>query len=163
MNANPIVDLAMRLRARRDLNEAVESSARQPALPPGIDTEERLRVFADGLAGGVKKLNAILGQRNGVTLVRLERPLRVTLRFRNTRVTIKPTSDGQYVRVSGGGWDGEFGFEPSTNALFPKAWFEPSSSASEGEPLTPSSMLRELTRDAMLPPPSPPDLGPLQF
>jgi len=167
MNPNPIVDMAMRLRARKDLDEAVEASTRRPAPQPGVDTEARLRAFADGLAGGIKKLNSILGQRNGVTLVRLERPFRVTLRFREKRVTVKLADDGEHVRVSGAQWEGEYAFEPSTNALFPKAWFEASASVSEpprgqdDEPLTPSSLLRELTRDAMLPPPVPPGLGPL--
>lgn len=165
-NPNPIVDLAMRLRARRDLNQAVEASSQQgPPPPPGVATEERLRSFADGLAGGIKKLNAILGQKNGATLVRLEKPFRIALRFREKRVTIRPAQDGQYVRITGAGWDDEYGFEPSTNALFPRAWFEASSSpsVSQGEALTPSSMLRELTRDAMLPPPAPPEIGPLQL
>jgi len=59
------------------------------------------------LAVGTKRLNAILGARTGVTLVRLENPARLRLRFRDRRIALDLDLPRQLVIVSGAGLDGE--------------------------------------------------------
>src|SRR5260370_24225070 len=73
---NPIVAMAQKIRARRDLGAAIESATGNIAVPRGDDAASRFAALSDVLATGVKRLNSILGSRTGVTIVRLENPPR---------------------------------------------------------------------------------------
>ena len=52
------------------------------------------------LAVGTKRLNAILGARTGVTLVRLENPARLRLRFRDRRIALDLDGDAELVSAA---------------------------------------------------------------
>jgi hypothetical protein len=160
---NPIVAAATKIRARREIERAAEVAATGVARPPE-DAEESLRLFADYLVTGLRRVNAILGERTGVKLIRLERPTRIRLRFREERVALDLNDVAQLVRVRGLGLDGEYQFDPSSAVPALIDISKISSDADYGEPLTASSLLRRIAQDAELPPPahllSP---GPLQF
>jgi hypothetical protein len=97
---NPIVAMATRIRARRDLGAAIDSAtADTPALAVE-DDESRFAALADVLAIGTKRLNSILGK-NGVTFVRLEKPLRLRLRFGPKRISLDLDRERQLVIVAG--------------------------------------------------------------
>lgn len=159
---NPIVALAQRLRARQDIERAIDSAT--PAFEPGAgDARSQLDAFALALAIGAKRLNSILG-RGGVTFVRLEKPLRVRLRFRDKRVSLDLDETRQLVSVAGGGVDGEYQFDPGAD---PPALLNLSQLSTEpgyGVALTPNVLLKKIAEDAELPRPAGLDgLGPLQF
>ena len=160
---NPIVEAATRIRARRDMGALIDAATgeEQPRKPE--DAEESLQLFAQLLANGCKRLNSILGP-NGVKLVRIEKPLRLRLRFQDNRVTIDLEEVQQLVRISGMGLDGEYQFDldSATPALINLSKI--STDEGYGERLTPSSLLKHVAKDAELP--RPPHLqsgGPLQL
>lgn len=160
---NPIVAAAARIRARRELDKAIDTATGDSPARKAEDAEESLRFFADQLAMGCKRLNAILGARNGVKLVRLEKPLRVRLRFRDDRASLELDDVHQLVRVTGIGLDGEYQFDPGTDLPSLVNLSKVSTEAGYGERLTPSSLLKQLASSAELEPPPPDAPGPLRF
>jgi hypothetical protein len=161
---NPIVALATRIRARRDLGAAIDSAAAETAPPPpGDDAEASFAALADVLATASRRLNSILGK-NGVTYVRLEKPLRLRLRFRDQRIALDLDREHQLVRVTGCGLDGEYQFDTAsaTPALINLSKL--STEAGYGDALTGSVLLKTIAADAELPRPAQWDAaGPLQF
>ncbi|MHB8356155.1 MAG: hypothetical protein ACYDDQ_05650 [Vulcanimicrobiaceae bacterium] len=161
--SNPIVAAATRIRARREADAAVDGAA-SPAPQRFEDAEAALAAFAEQLRSGVKRLNAILGERTGVTYVRLLRPLRVRLRFRGKRVGLDLDEMRQLVRISGGNLDGEWQFDPNAETPSLINLSKLSTESGYGEPLTAPNLLRLFAQDAELP--RPPHLdapGPLRF
>jgi len=160
---NPIVAMATRIRARRDLGAAIDSAtADSPALA-AEDDESRFAALADVLAIGTKRLNSILGK-NGVTFVRLEKPLRLRLRFGAKRISLDLDRERQLVVVAGLGLDGEYQFE--TSAAVPALINLSKLSTEEGygEALTGSALLKTISADAELPRPAHLDVpGPMRF
>ena len=160
---NPIVAMAQRIRARRDLGAAIDSATGTVHSGPAADAAGRFAALADVLAIGAKRLGAILGRRSGVTFVRLEKPLRLRLRFREKRVALDLDEPRQLVVISGAGLDGEYQFvDDDTPALVNLSKL--STEAGYREPVTGSAILKALTEDAQLP--RPPHLdanGPLGF
>ena len=161
---NPIVAAAQKLRARREVAKALDAAGGEVAPHTPEDAEESLRLFGEHVAAGIKRLNAILGERDGVKLVRLERPLRLRLRFRGKRVALELDDVNQLVRVTGLDLDGDYQFDP--NAAVPALvnLSKISTESGYGEDLTASSLLQQLASDAELQPPSHlHGLGPLTF
>ena len=160
---NPIVAAATRIRARREIERAAETAATGVSRLPE-DAEESMLLLAQHLADGCTRVNAILGARTGVKLIRLERPARIRLRFGDERVALDLDEVSQLVRVRGLDLDGEYQFDPSSGVPALINLSKISTEAGYGEPLTASSLLRRIAQDAELPPPahlqSP---GPLQF
>ena len=160
---NPIVEMAEKIRARRELGAAIDSATADAAAPRGDDAGDRFAALADVLAVGTKRLNAILGKRTGVTLVRLENPPRLRLRFRDRRIALDLDAVRQLVVVSGAGLDGEYQFLDSpTPALMNLSKF----STDEGyrDALTGSGLLKIVAEDAQLPRPAHLDEpGPMRF
>jgi len=159
---NPIVEAATRLRARRDIGRAIDAGGEAPARTPE-DAEESLQLFHRRLLEGAKRLDAILGK-GAVKIVRLEKPLRVRVRFGEKRVSLDLDGVHQLVRIAGAGLDGEYQFDPgaATPALINISKI--STEAGYGEALTASSLLKLLAQDAELPRPSHLDgSGPLQL
>jgi hypothetical protein len=161
---NPIVALASRIRARRDLGAAIDSAAAETETPPpGDDAEASFAALADVLATASRRLNSILGK-NGVTYVRLEKPVRLRLRFREQRIALDLDREHQLVRVTGCGLDGEYQFDTAsaTPALINLSKL--STEAGYGDALTGSVLLKTIAADAELPRPAQWDAaGPLQF
>ncbi|HEV3157807.1 MAG TPA: hypothetical protein VGZ00_10715 [Candidatus Baltobacteraceae bacterium] len=153
LNPNPIVAMAMRIRARRELAAAVEASARVAPPPGGSDAAASLTAFADALKIGTQRLESILG-RNAVTFVRLERPLRVRLRFRDKRVSLDLDAGQQLVIVRGLGFDGEYQFIPDAPVPALINLSKLSTDEGYGDALTPSILLKTITQDAELPRPA---------
>ncbi len=161
LNPNPIVAMAMRIRARRDVGNAIDAAVPQTEVRPGDDAAASLDSFADTLRAGTARLNAILGG-SGVTFVRLERPLRVRLRFGDKRVSLDLDRGRQLVIVRGLGLDGEYQFD--TGAEIPALinLSKLSTEAGYGDALTPSVLLKTIAADAELPRPAHLDaLGPI--
>lgn len=160
---NPIVAAAMRIRARRDLGSIIDSTPGEAGERKAEDADESLQLFARRLADGCARLNSILGAR-GVKLIRLERPLRLRLRFGDKRVTIDLDEVHQLVRITGAGLDGDYQFD--LDAPVPSL-INLSMMPTEkgyGQHLTASSLLKHLAQDAELPRPAHLDgSGPLQF
>lgn len=158
---NPIVALAARIRARQDIERAI-SPADAAGVADAMDAASQLAAFGTGLHEGSKRLNAILGAANGVRFIRLEKPLRLRLRFREKRVSLDVDEERQLVVVRGGGLDGEYQFaETDVPALINLSKL----STEDGyrDPMTPSALLKLVARDAELPRPAHLDDGPLQF
>lgn len=151
---NPIVAAAAKIRARREVGKAIDQSTGEVAARKPEDAEESLRLFAEHLAVGIKRLNAIIGERNGVRLVRLERPLRLRLRFRDHRVSLELDEVNQLVRIKGLDLDGDYQFDPNANVPALVNLSKISTEAGYGEDLTASSVLKQLASDAELEPPS---------
>lgn len=161
---NPIVAAATRIRARRELARAAEAGADSSLRRGAEDAEESLRLFAESAAAGCKRINAILGERNGVKFIRLEKPLRVRLRFREHRVALELDDVHQTVRVSGLGLDGEYQFDPAAGVPALINLSKISTEQGYGEHLTASSLLKSLASDAELPRPAHlSEPGPLRF
>lgn len=160
---NPIVAMATKLRARRDLAAAIDSATAGAAAPRGDDAAARFAALAGVLATGTKRLNTILGAHTGVTLVRLENPLRLRLRFRDRRIALDLDAARQLVVVAGAGLDGEYQFvEGDVPALLNLSKF----STDEGyrDVLTGSQLLKTISADAQLPRPAHLDEpGPMRF
>ncbi len=160
---NPIVAMAQKLRARRDLGAAIDSATSDPVAPRGDDAESRFAALAEVLAVGVKRLNSILGQRTGVTIVRLDGPPRLRLRFRDRRIALDLDAARQLVLVGGGGLDGEYQFiDTEVPALMNLSKF--STDAGYRDALTGSDFLKTIAADAQLPRPAHLDEpGPMRF
>jgi hypothetical protein len=159
---NPIVAAAMRIRARREIESAVDASQAGPVAYE--DAESAFDAFGELLQAGAKRLNSILGERNGVKFVRLERPPRLRLRFGEKRVSLDLDEVHQLVRVSGIGFEGEWQFEPEAPVPSLINLSKISTEEGYGEPLTPSSLLKTIAQDAELPrPPHLDGSGPLSF
>ena len=157
---NPIVAAATRMRARRELAAAVGDDV---TASGSDDAEAALRKFFEGLQLAVKRLNSILGK-DGVKLVRLERPLRLRLRFGEKRVALDLDEAQQLVRIAGDSLDGDYQFSPEAAVPSLIDISKISTEAGYGEKLTPNGLVKHVVRDAELPPP--PHLsgpGPLQF
>jgi hypothetical protein len=162
---NPIVAMAMKLRAKRDLGAAIDSATQDaPASNAGdADADASFAALADGLSIGTKRLNSILGK-NGVTFVRLEKPLRLRLRFAGRRIALDLDRGRQLVLVSGLELDGEYQFDPSSDTPALINLSKLSTEAGYGEALTAATLLKAIARDAELP--RPPHLdapGPMRF
>jgi hypothetical protein len=160
---NPIVAAASRIRARRELGAVIDAATGQAIPRKPEDAEESLRLFGENLAMACKRLNAILG-RDGVRFVRLERPLRLRLRFRDLRVALELDDVHQLVRIVGLGLDGEYQFDTGSDVPALINLSKISTEAGYGERLTASSLLKTIASDAELPQPghlSGP--GPLSF
>lgn len=161
---NPIVAAATRIRAKRELARAIDDAGESSARQPAEDAEESLRRFAENAAAGCKRLNSILGERDGVKLIRLERPLRVRLRFRGQRVALELDDVHQTVRVSGMELDGEYQFDPASAIPALINLSKISTEAGYGDRLTASSLLKLIASGAELPRPAHlNEPGPLQF
>jgi hypothetical protein len=160
---NPIVAMAQKLRARRDLGAAIDSATAGAQAPRGDDAASRFAALAEILATGVKRLNSILGARSGVTLVRLENPPRLRLRFRDKRIALDLDAARQLVLIAGAGLDGEYQFlDSETPALMNLSKF--STDAGYRDALTGSELLKTVAEDAQLPRPAHLDgSGPLSF
>jgi hypothetical protein len=161
-NPNPIVAMAMRIRARKDLESAIDS-ATPNAGPPSTEAAAALEAFGQALAIGARRLNSILGK-NSMTFVRLEKPLRVRLRFGPKRVAFDLDEGTQLVSVRGLGLDGEYQFDATgdTQGLINLSIL--STEPGYGVALTPSAVLKAIAQDAELPrPPHLDGLGPIQF
>jgi hypothetical protein len=167
-NPNPIVALAQRLRARKDLSAAIDSAATAGASAEAgssdaAGAEGALEAFAAALKLAVRRLNSILGK-PGVTFVRLERPLRVRLRFGQKRVGLDLDAERQLVLVRGLGLDGEYQFDSSASVPALINLSKLSTEEGYGEALTPSRLLKTIAQDAELPRPAHLDsLGPLSL
>lgn len=158
---NPIVAAASRIRARREIDKALDESGSPVAYE---DAESAFAAFGRHLQIGVKRLNAILGERTGVKFISLRRPERLRLRFGEKRVSLDLDEVHQLVRVGGLGLDGEYQFEADTATPSLINLSKVSTEAGYGQAVTPSTLLKLLAQDAELPPPA--HLqggGPLQF
>ncbi|HEY0393097.1 MAG TPA: hypothetical protein VGD01_01255 [Candidatus Elarobacter sp.] len=160
---NPIVAMAAKIRARRELGAAIESATTGAAAPRGDDAAARFAALTETLATGTKRLNSILGTRSGVTFVRLENPPRLRLRFREKRIALDLDAGRQLVIVAGGGLDGEYQFlDGDVPALMNLSKF--STDAGYRDALTGSELLKTIAEDAQLPRPAHLDgSGPLSF
>ncbi len=159
---NPIVAMAQRLRARRDLGAAIDSATGDAPAPRGDDAEARFAALSEALATGTKRLNSILGSRAGVTFVRLDNPPRVRLRFRDKRIALDLDAARQLVLVSGANLDGEYQFlDGGAPALMNLSKF--STDAGYRDAVTASELLKTIAEDAQLPRPAHLDDGPLSF
>ncbi|HLI95080.1 MAG TPA: hypothetical protein VKT72_03215 [Candidatus Baltobacteraceae bacterium] len=159
---NPIVAAATRIRARKEIERAADSGSQQPVAYD--DAESAFHAFGVDLQMGTKRINSILGERTGVKFVRLEKPLRLRLRFGEKRVSLDLDEVHQLVRVQGLELDGEWQFDPDAQTPSLINLSKISTEAGYGEALTPSSLLKRIAQDAELP--RPPHLngpGPLSF
>jgi hypothetical protein len=160
---NPIVAMATKIRARRDLGAAIDSAMLGARPADANDAEASLAALADALATGSKRLNSILGK-NGVTFIRLEKPLRVRLRFAGKRVAIDLDRERQLVVIQGIGLDGDYQFDSGADAPALINLSVLSTAEGYGEAVTASSILKALAHDAELPRPAHLDAsGPLQL
>ena len=158
---NPIVEAATRLRARRDIGEALDAGTGPQGV--GEDAEASLRLFVRRLLDGAKRLESILGK-GAVKIVRLEKPLRVRVRFGDKRVSLDLDDVHQLVRIAGADLDGEYQFDPSASVPALINISKISTEAGYGEALTASSLLKTIAQDAELPrPPHLDGSGPLQL
>lgn len=160
---NPIVDAAMRIRARRELGRVLDDATAPKGDARAEDAEESLRAFSRRLQDGCTRLNSILGP-NAARVVTLERPLRVRLRFGDHRVSLELNEVQQLVKIAGLGLDGEYQFDLSAAVPALYNLSKISTDAGYGDALTASSLLKLIAQDAELP--RPPHLdggGPLQL
>ncbi len=153
LNPNPIVAAAMRIRARQDIGAAIDS-----AVPGGTkhkyeDAQEALAAFAENLQIGVRRLNSIIGK-NGVKFIRLEKPLRIRLRFNDLRVSMDLDEVQQLIRIAGLNLDGEYSFDPDSLVPAFTNLSKISTESGYGDLLIPTQVLKLLTKDAALPRPA---------
>lgn len=161
---NPIVAMAQRLRARKELGAQIDDAVGTAPPVDASDADARFAALADGLAAGAKRLNAIIGSKNGVTFIRLEKPLRIRLRFRGERVALDLDAARQLVVIAGKGLDGEYQFDAgaSVPALINLSLL--STDAGYGDAVTAGTILKTLAADAELPRPAHLDeIGPMRF
>jgi len=162
---NPIVALASRIKARRDLASAIASATSDgaPLAPTANETTEAaLRRFSTSLAIGSKRLGSILGP--GVLRhLTLEAPFRVRLRMAERRLAFDLDATRELVVVRGLELDGDYQFDHGSAepALMNLSLL--STEAGYGTALTPARALELLARDAELPRPAHLDEGPLRF
>jgi hypothetical protein len=162
-NANPIVAMAMRIKARRDVAGAIDSATPSGERPADADAAAALAAFAQAVNIGARRLNSILGK-NGVTFVRLEKPLRVRLRFGEKRVALDLDEGRQLVVVRGLDLDGEYQFDAGSDVPALINLSKLSTEAGYGVALTPTSLLKTIAQDAELPRPAHLDeAGPMRF
>lgn len=162
LDQNPIVAAAMRIRARRDLGAAIDSVS-SGAAGRFEDAETALRAYAADMQSAIKALNSILG-RDGVRFVRLEKPLRIRLRFRAMRVSLDLDEVHQLVRIAGLDLDGDYQFDPSKPEATLINLSHISTEAGYGTPLRCTEIVKRLVKDAELPRPAHLDgPGPLTF
>ena len=155
--------MAMKLRARRDLGAAIDSATGNVPTADANDAESSFAALADVLATGAKRLNSIVGK-PGITFVRLEKPLRIRLRFREKRVALDLDRARQLVLIVGLELDGEYQFDTSSTVPALINLSKLSTEAGYGEALTGSSVLKLLAQDAELPRPAHVEApGPLRF
>jgi hypothetical protein len=161
---NPIVAMAMKLRARRDLGAAIDSATENVSAAAGAgDAEASFAALAETLAIGTMRLNSILGK-NGVTFIRLEKPLRLRLRFRGRRIALDLDRQRQLVLVTGLDLDGEYQFDTGSAVPALINLSKLSTQAGYGAALTGAALLKQIAQDAELP--RPPHLdapGPMRF
>jgi hypothetical protein len=150
---NPIVEAASRIRARREIDRAIDASVEAEQLRAPEDAEESLVLFHRRLLDGAKRLDSILGK-GAVRVVRLNRPLRLRVRFGEKRVSLDLDEVHQLVRVSGAGLDGEYQFDAGSAVPALINISKISTEAGYGEALTASSLLKTISQDAELPRPS---------
>lgn len=162
LNANPIVAMAMKIRARKDIGAAIDSATPSAAASePGADAAAALAAFGDALNIGARRLNSILGK-NGVTFVRLEKPLRIRLRFGEKRVSVDIDEPRQLVIVRGLGLDGEYQFDSGAAEPALINLSKLSTDEGYGDALTPPELLKTIAKDAELPRPAHLDaIGPI--
>lgn len=159
---NPIVEAATRIRARREIDRAVDAGGERAIAYE--DAESAFAAFGEHLQLGAKRLNSILGERTGVKFIRMQKPLRLRLRFGEKRVSLDLDEVHQLVRVTGLDLDGEWQFNPEAGVPSLINLSKISTEADYGEALTPSSLLKRIAQDAELA--RPPHLngpGPLSF
>jgi hypothetical protein len=162
-NSNPIVAMAMKIRARKDIVGAIDSATPAAEAPPGADAAASLEAFGEALGVGARRLNSILGK-NAMTFVRLEKPLRIRLRFEDKRVTFDLDEAQQLVRVRGLELDGEYQFDATSDPPGLINLSILSTDAGYGDVLTPNVLLKRMAQDAELPRPAHLDgLGPIQL
>ena len=154
LNENPIVAAAMRIRARRDLGGAIDSALSTSATSPYEDAEQALRAFGDQVFTGVRRLNSILSKDDGVKFIRLEKPLRLRLRFHDKRVSLDLDEMHQLVRVAGLELDGEYQFDPAAPVPALINLSKISTEEGYGKALTPSRLMKTISEDAQLPRPA---------
>jgi hypothetical protein len=160
---NPIVAMATRIRARRDLGAAIDSATADGPQAAGDDDESLFAALAEVLATGAKRLNSILGK-NGVTFVRLEKPLRLRLRFGAKRISLDLDRERQLVIVTGLDLDGEYQFDTSAPVPALINLSKLSTEEGYGDALTGSVLLKTISADAELPRPAHLDApGPMRF
>jgi len=58
---NPIVAMAMKIRARRELGAAIDSATQDAPASDAADADASFAALADALSIGTKRLNSILG------------------------------------------------------------------------------------------------------
>ena len=162
LNPNPIVAMAMRIRARKDIGAAIDSGTPPGERETGADAAASLEAFGAALAVGARRLNSILGG-SAMTYVRLDKPLRIRLRFKEQRVALDLDDVQQLVKIRGLGLEGEYQFDPgaATPALINLSKL--STDPGYGEALTPNALLKAISQDAQPPRPAHlDDLGPIQ-
>jgi len=157
---NPIVEAAERLRARRQIEGAIDASSDAGAAQPQ-DAEESMAALHQRLLEGAKRLGSILGA-GAIKIIRLERPRRLRIRFGERRIALDLDPVQQLVRVSGCDIDGEYQFDLKSGA--PALHDVSRVSTQANPPLTASSLLKLIAKDAELPRPAHLDAsGPLQL
>jgi hypothetical protein len=159
---NPIVEAAMRIRARKEIDRAIDAATDQRVAFE--DADSAFAAFGAQLQMSAKRLNSILGERSGVKFIRLQKPPRLRLRFGEKRVGLDLDEVHQLVRVTGLDLDGEWQFDPDAAVPSLINLSKISTEAGYGEALTPSSLVKRIAQDAELP--RPPHLsgpGPLSF
>jgi hypothetical protein len=158
---NPIVAAASRMRARREIERAIDADG---GAVPFDDAASAFAAFGSQLHMAAKRLNAILGERSGVKFIRLEKPPRLRLRMSGKRVSLDLDEVHQLVRIAGLDLDGEYQFDPEAAVPSLINLSKISTEAGYGQRLTPSSLVKLIAQDAELP--RPPHLsgpGPLSF
>lgn len=162
-NPNPIVAMAMRIRARKDVEIAIDAGTPQAERPAIDEAGAALAAFGNALAVGARRLNSIL-RSNAMTYVRLEKPLRIRLRYAGKRISFDLDDARQLVIVRGLDLDGEYQFDTGAEAPALINLSKLSTEAGYGEALTPSLVLKGIAEDTELPRPAHLDeLGPLQL
>lgn len=155
LNPNPIVSAAMRIRARRDIGTAIDSAMSGGTKHRYEDAEAALQAFGEKLNVGVRRLNSILGkQGTGVKFIRLEKPLRIRLRFGDHRVSLDLDEVQQLVRITGLGLEGDYQFDPDAEVPAFTNLSKISTESGYGDVLTPTLLLKEIAKDAELPRPA---------
>ncbi len=152
-NPNPIVAMAMKIRARKDIETAIDAGTPAGERTDTSDATVSLGAFGDALAIGARRLNSILGS-SAMTYVRLQKPLRIRLRYAGKRITFDVDEPRQLVSVRGLDFDGEYQFDPSapTPALINLSIL--STEAGYGSALTPTTVLKKIAEDTKLPRPA---------
>jgi hypothetical protein len=150
---NPIVAAAERIRARRELGKLIDAGEGDNGSRTPENAGESLAMFAQQLSQGIKRLNSILGT-NALKLIRLDKPLRLRVRFGEKRVALDLDQVHQLVCITGDDLDGEYQFDTaaSTPSLINLSII--STDPHYGERLTASALLKHIAQDAELPRPS---------